>query len=102
MIKGGVETPTEIKYLLQQAVVAHTFNSSTRKADTGRSLSVWGQSGPQSEFQDSQNCTVRLCLNKARQNKATRRKREAPGASGESWVLILRSSAWVARSEWAV
>jgi hypothetical protein len=35
------------------AIVAHTFSPSTWKAGAGVSLSVWGQPGLQSEFQDS-------------------------------------------------
>ena len=42
-----------------QAVVAHAFNPSTRKAEAGRSLWLQGQPGLNSGFQDSQCCTVR-------------------------------------------
>ena len=37
-------------------MVAHTFNPSTWKAESGTSLWVQGQPGKQSEFQDSQDC----------------------------------------------
>jgi hypothetical protein len=35
-------------------MVVHTFNTNTQKAEAGGTLWVWGQSGPKSEFQDSQ------------------------------------------------
>lgn len=38
------------------SVVARAFNPSTREAQVGRSLLVWGHPGIQSKFQDSQGC----------------------------------------------
>ena len=44
---------------------AHTaFDPSTQEAEAGGSLWVRGQPGLQSEFQSSQDYTVRLCLKK--------------------------------------
>jgi hypothetical protein len=48
-------------------VVAHAFNPSTQEAETG--LWVWGQSGLQSEFQDSQGYTEKPCLKKQKEKK---------------------------------
>ena len=48
-------------------MVAHTFNPSTREADAG-GFWVRGQSGLQSELQDSQGYTEKPCLkNKTKQ-----------------------------------
>jgi len=49
---------------MSQAVVALVFNPSTGKAEAGGSVWVRGQSGSQSEFQDSQGYTEKLCLEK--------------------------------------
>ena len=38
---------------MELGVVVHVFNPSTREAEAGGSLSVQGQPGLQSEFQDS-------------------------------------------------
>jgi hypothetical protein len=62
-----------LKDLQSWAVVAHTFNPSTQQAETGRFLSsdfwVRGQSGLQSEFQDSQDYTEKPCLEKPKKKK---------------------------------
>jgi hypothetical protein len=42
-------------------VVAHAFNPNTWKAEAGRSLNVQGQPGLQSEFQDFQGDTEKIC-----------------------------------------
>ena len=42
-------------------VVVYAFNPSTLEAEVDGSLRVWGQSGLQSEFQDSQGYTEKLC-----------------------------------------
>ena len=44
----------------------HAFNPSTWEAEAGVFLS-WGQSGLQSEFQDSQVYTEKPCLEKQKQ-----------------------------------
>jgi hypothetical protein len=49
-------------------VVAHAFNPSTREAEAGGFLSR-GQSGLQSEFQDSQGYTEKPCLEKPKKEK---------------------------------
>jgi hypothetical protein len=49
-------------------MVAYAFNSSTLEAEAG-DFSVRGQPGLQSEFQDSQGYTEKLCLEKQTKNK---------------------------------
>jgi hypothetical protein len=53
----------------ERDVLVLTVNSSTWEAETGRSLWVRGQPGLQSEFQDSQDYTEKLCLKKTKINK---------------------------------
>lgn len=43
-------------------MVVYTFNPSTWEAEVGRSLSIQGLPGPQSEFQGSQGYTEKRCL----------------------------------------
>lgn len=43
-------------------MVAHTFNINTQKTEAVRSLCVWSQPDLQSEYQDSQDYTEKLCL----------------------------------------
>jgi hypothetical protein len=52
-------------------LLAQAFSPSTWKAD----LWVWGQPGPQSEFQDSQGYTEKLCL-KTKQNERKEERKE--------------------------
>jgi hypothetical protein len=54
--------------LSSQVVVVHAFNPSTWEAEAGGFLS-WGQPGLQSEFQDSQDYTVKPCLKKPKKKK---------------------------------
>ena len=62
-------------------MVTHTFNPSTWEAETEVNFWVWGQPGPQSEFQDSQGDTEKLCLekpkNQTKQNKNKQTKNKA-------------------------
>jgi hypothetical protein len=51
-----------------KGVVAHTFNPSTREAEAGGFLS----SRP-AEFQDSQGYTEKLCLEKKKERKKTKK-----------------------------
>jgi hypothetical protein len=53
------------------AVVVHTFNPSTWEAEAGGFL-VQGQSGLQSEFQDSQGYTEKHCLEKTTAKQKTK------------------------------
>jgi hypothetical protein len=57
------------------AMVAHAFNPSTWDAETGGYLRLWvqGQTGLQSEFQDSQGYTEKPCV-KTKQNKTNKTK----------------------------
>ena len=48
-----------------------SFNPSTWEAEVGKSLWGWGQSGLQSEFQNSQGYTDKPCLKKQKQTKST-------------------------------
>jgi hypothetical protein len=48
-------------------VVVQAFNPSTGEAEAGRFLS--SRPGLQSEFQDSQDCTEKLCLQKKKKKK---------------------------------
>ena len=43
-------------------VVAQAFSPTTREAEAGKSLWVWGWLDLYSEFQDSQSCIERPCL----------------------------------------
>jgi hypothetical protein len=54
-----------------QEVMAHTFNPNTWEAEVGR---FRGQPGLQSEFQDSQGYTEKLCL-KTPKTKNQKKKR---------------------------
>jgi hypothetical protein len=65
-----------LKETFKLGVAAHTFNSSTQEAEAGGFLSsrpawstnwVLGQSGLQTEFQDSQGYTEKPCLKKQQQ-----------------------------------
>jgi hypothetical protein len=53
-------------------VVAHAFNPSTWEAEAGGFLS---QPGLQSEFQDSQGYTGKLCLKKEKKEKKKRKRK---------------------------
>jgi len=67
-------------------VVAHTFNPSTWEAEAGGFLS-WGQPGLQSEFQDSQGCTEKPCLEKPKKKKKKKKGKENShywGGKGET------------------
>lgn len=55
----------------KKGVVAHTFNPSTWVIETDWSLWVWGHSGQQSEFKDSQTYVERLCQKKRKKKKET-------------------------------
>ena len=52
-------------------MVVHAYNPRTQEADAGGSLSsrVQGQPGLQSEFQNSQGYTEKLCLEKQQQQQ---------------------------------
>ena len=50
-------------------MVAHNFNPSAGEEEAGRSLWVWCQPGPQSEFQDSQGCYKETLSQKPIPNK---------------------------------
>ena len=54
-------------------MVAHAFNPSTQRQ---RQADFWvqGQPGLQSEFQDSQGYTEKLCLKKQKQNHKTKKQ----------------------------
>lgn len=57
-------------------MVAHAFNTSTWEARAGESLWITGQTGLQSEFQDSQDChTQKLSFEKAK-TKNNKQKQE--------------------------
>jgi hypothetical protein len=67
-------TPSILKYVnTSRAVVAKAFNLSTWEVEAGRFLisRVRGQTGLQSEFQDSQGYTEKPCLEKQNKNKQT-------------------------------
>jgi len=53
-------------------VVAHAFNLSAWEAEAGRFLS--SRSGLQSEFQDSQGYTEKLCLENTKKKKKKKKK----------------------------
>jgi hypothetical protein len=55
-------------------MVVHAFNPSTREAEAGGFLSR-GQSGLQSEFQDSQGYTEKPCLKKPKKEKRKRKEK---------------------------
>jgi hypothetical protein len=57
-------------------MVARAFNSSTWEVEAGRSLWVWGQSGLQKEFQDSQDYTEKPCFEKQNKQKKRKKKRK--------------------------
>jgi hypothetical protein len=64
--------PEETKGYFEPGVVAHAFNPSTqeqRQEDFLSDFWVWGQPGLQSEFQDSQGYTEKLCLEKQNNKK---------------------------------
>jgi hypothetical protein len=52
----------------ESGIVAHTFNFQPSGGRGNWTLWVWDQSGLQSEFQDSQNYMIRLCLNNNNNN----------------------------------
>jgi hypothetical protein len=49
---------------VSQAVLEHALNPGTQEAEVANIYLNWGQPGLQSEFQDSQGCTEKSCLNK--------------------------------------
>jgi hypothetical protein len=65
--------------------VAHIFNSSTWEEEAGRSLWVQGQPGLWSEFQGSQGCTEKPCL----ENKQTNKRQKAHCAWSRLWFPSL-------------
>jgi hypothetical protein len=70
----------EFRWLTQLqlwVVVVHAFNTSTRVADTGRSLSS-RTPGLQSKFQDSQGYTEQPSLEKAKNQKQNKTNKQ-PG-----------------------
>ena len=81
------------KASLKLAVVAHIFNSSTREAEAGRSLSVQGQPGLQREFQDSQGYKVKPCLKK-QTGKGSLLSLAQPKRL-RSWPLFVTLCTWV-------
>ena len=72
--------------------MAHAFNPRTWEAEAGRFMSSrpQGQPGLQSEFQDSQGYTEKLCLEKTKNNKQNRKKRTDIAGTGEmaQWLKI--------------
>jgi hypothetical protein len=63
------------KQQLGLAVVVHAFNPSTWEAEAGRFL-VRGQPGLYSEFQDSQSYTEQPCLEKNKQIKKKKKRKQ--------------------------
>jgi hypothetical protein len=59
---------------IQQGVVAHAFNPSTREAEAGGFLSS-GQTGLQSEFQDSQGYTEKPSQKNQKKKKKKKKKK---------------------------
>ena len=55
---------TFIKTQQLLGMVAHSFNPIIWKAEAGRSLGVWSQTGLHSKFQESQNYVQKPCLKK--------------------------------------
>jgi hypothetical protein len=66
----------------QGAGEVHSFNPSTGEAEAGRSLSSRPAKGLQSEFQDSQGYTEKLCQEKKRERRKER-EREREGGREE-------------------
>ena len=57
------------KNVTSRAVEMYTINPSTGEAKEGGSLWVWGQPGPQSEFQNSQGYAEKPCHKKKKKKK---------------------------------
>jgi hypothetical protein len=55
--------------------VVHAFNPSTREAEAA-DFWVWGQTGLQSEFQDTQGYIEKHCLKKQKTKKPKKKKNE--------------------------
>jgi hypothetical protein len=62
------------KWFPSRAVVAHAFNPSTQEAEAGGFLS--STPGLQSEFQDTQGYTEKLCLEKPKPKPKKKKKRK--------------------------
>ena len=56
--------------------MAYTFDPSTQEEEADRSLWIQGQTGLQSEFQDSQGCVVRPVSKKKKKKKKKKIERE--------------------------
>jgi hypothetical protein len=75
------------------SVVAHTFNPSTREAEAGGFLSsrpAW--STLQSEFQDSQGYTEKLCLGKKKRERERRKRKKKRKEKRISYICIYESN----------